>query len=135
MVTINQIKSVNLINVNAGILKANSTGFYLHIPVYPKFRNKHILNIYNNKNAPVNFYDNLKSSISENKSVKFYKVSNYTVNLNKDYFVRKFEDFNYHIDYPDVYDKLLNEDLKTAIHYMTSLNDNNLPMFVLSHNF
>lgn len=129
MISFNIVHAVSLPNVNTGIITVEEGKYIVNIPMYPKFKNENIIKIYSELNAPLDFYDNLKKKLKDNKEIKFYKSEITELPFSKKEAKYKLIDQGINVNYPEVYSFFLDNDLKETIKFMTDLKDNNLPMF------
>lgn len=137
MVTEKDIKKINIINVNTGILKADTQGYYLDIPMFTKFKNLFVLNKYKELNAPQEFYDNLKENLEDKKELKFYtiRLTDEEVSLTKEEAISEMLVNNIDLLLPELYNYLKNNTLKNTVTYLTSILTNDTPMFTYNINF
>ena len=132
MVTINDINRISIINVNDGVLKADINGYFLDIPMYPKFKNQNIINIYDSLNAPQEFYENLKDSLEDDKQIQFktIRLQDTEISITKNQAIEEMLSHQLDVLLPDLFNYLQNNTLKETIKYMTDNMTNESPMFL-----
>lgn len=131
-----EIEKINILNVNNGLLKCDEQGFYVEIPVYPKYKNKKNISILESKNAPEIFLNSLINP-GEESNVKYHieRIADSEVKMTKEKAIETMEINGFDVLIPDLYNYLKSNSLKETVKLMTDNDSQEYPFFIESKEF